>query len=83
MQGKGPRLIVTGYEPDMGWDSGCESITYEEAFATKLPANREVSFVRFAHGRLQRSESSVRELVGDRPFVITEVRAAGNLGTQK
>jgi hypothetical protein len=42
------RVLVSGYEPDLGWDSGCETITYREAF-DGLPDGR-VSFVRFQQG---------------------------------
>ncbi|MCX5200108.1 glycosyltransferase [Streptomyces sp. NBC_00237] len=67
-------LIVTGYEPEFGWYSGCDAMTYrqyEEKYAgeraAQVPKGTRVSFVRFAKGRLQPGAAGVRKLIDGRP----------------
>ncbi|MEU3462356.1 glycosyltransferase family 39 protein [Streptomyces sp. NPDC006733] len=82
-----PCLLVTGYEPEMGWYSGCDAITYAQAreagFAagTGVPAGTEVSFVLFRHGRLQPGAAALRELIAGRPTTTRTIRTTGSLGT--
>jgi Dolichyl-phosphate-mannose-protein mannosyltransferase len=71
-------VLVSGYEPDLGWESGCETITYREAFEN-LPEGR-VSFVRFQNGRLQTSEQAIRRLADGRAVSLRTLPASGALG---
>lgn len=79
-------LIVTGYEPEFGWYSGCDAVTYRQfgelAGAGKVRPGTRVSFVRFEKGRLQPSAAGVRRLTGGRPAELSRMSAvdAGSVG---
>ncbi|MFJ4874240.1 glycosyltransferase [Streptomyces sp. NPDC088745] len=66
-------LIVTGYEPEFGWYSGCDALTYRQyrekygdGRTVRVPAGTRVSFVRFDKGRLQPNAAGVRDLIDGR-----------------
>ncbi|MFD3513310.1 glycosyltransferase [Streptomyces sp. NPDC058657] len=74
-------LIVTGYEPEFGWYSGCDALTYRQygqlrAEGTQLPRGTRVSFVRFEKGRLQPDAAGVRRLIGGRDATLLRMPAA-------
>ena len=74
-------LIVTGYEPEFGWYSGCDAVTYRQygqlvAGGKKLPSGTRVSFVRFEKGRLQPDAAEVRRLIGGRDATLLRMPAA-------
>ncbi|MFI5803408.1 glycosyltransferase [Streptomyces sp. NPDC051561] len=74
-------LIVTGYEPEFGWYSGCDAVTYRQyrervREGKQVPAGTRVSFVRFEKGRLQPDATGVRQLVGGRDATVLRMPAA-------
>jgi hypothetical protein len=73
-------LIVTGYEPEFGWYSGCDAVTYRQygqlLEGKKLPRGTRVSFVRFEKGRLQPDAAEVRRLIGGRDATLLRMPAA-------
>ncbi|MGW7416983.1 glycosyltransferase [Streptomyces sp. NPDC054863] len=68
-------LIVTGYEPEFGWYSGCDAVTYRQYREMKVEPGTRVSFVRFAQGRLQPDAAGVRQLIGGRPATLLRMPA--------
>ncbi|HTY71373.1 MAG TPA: hypothetical protein VMI11_03005, partial [Actinomycetes bacterium] len=44
-------LVVTGYRPEMGWDTRCATVTRLDSVPAALRAGRVVTVVRFSHGR--------------------------------
>jgi hypothetical protein len=81
--GSRPCLLVTGYEPEMGWYSGCDAITYGQYRARRphLPDGITVSLVLFEHGRLQPGPASLKRLVGRRETTVLTVPTPGSIGT--
>ncbi|MFI1971876.1 glycosyltransferase [Streptomyces cinnamoneus] len=78
-----PCLVVSGYEPEMGWYSGCDAVTYAQYEERAVPPDMRVTLVLFERGRLQPGPTAVKELVGDRE-VTTSVRDTdGSLGTAR
>lgn len=77
------RLIVTGYVPDLGWYSHCEAITYKQALSGELPHGREISFLLFAHGRLQPTEQHLRDRLAAYPMTTRVIPDSGSLGTAR
>ncbi|MFF0745046.1 glycosyltransferase [Streptomyces sp. NPDC004111] len=80
-------LIVTGYEPEFGWYSGCDAVTYRQygqlrAGGEKLAPGTRVSFVRFEKGRLQPDAAEVRRLIGGRDAKLLRMPAVdgGSVG---
>jgi hypothetical protein len=79
-------LIVTGYEPEFGWYSGCDAVTYrqyrEREKEARVPEGTRVSFVRFEKGRMQPDAAGVRELIGGRDATLLWMPAAdrGSVG---
>ncbi|MEU8887256.1 glycosyltransferase [Streptomyces sp. NPDC048442] len=69
-------LIVTGYEPEFGWYSGCDAVTYRQYRGMKVEPGTRVSFVRFEEGRLQPDAAGVRQLIGGRPATLLRMPAA-------
>ncbi|MFI0978050.1 glycosyltransferase [Streptomyces sp. NPDC021093] len=69
-------LIVTGYEPEFGWYSGCDAVTYRQYRGMKVEPGTRVSFVRFEKGRLQPDAAGVRQLIGGRPATLLRMPAA-------
>ncbi|MFF4604245.1 glycosyltransferase [Streptomyces sp. NPDC001339] len=76
-----PCLLVTGYEPELGWYSGCDAVTYAQYRETTPPPGVKVSFVVFEHGRLQPDAAGLARLVGDRPHTKRTIPTDGPLGT--
>ncbi|GAA2351368.1 hypothetical protein GCM10010246_44530 [Streptomyces cuspidosporus] len=76
-----PCLLVTGYEPDLGWYSGCDAVTYGQYRRMPPPSGVEVSLVLFERGRLQPGPASLRRLIGGRATTTRTIRTAGSLGT--
>ncbi|GHH38647.1 hypothetical protein GCM10018773_17140 [Streptomyces candidus] len=72
-------LIVTGYEPEFGWYSGCDAVTYrqygERVGEASVPRGTRVSFVRFEKGRLQPDAAGVRRLIDGRDATLLRVPA--------
>ncbi|GAA0328529.1 glycosyltransferase [Streptomyces blastmyceticus] len=76
----GPCLVVSGYEPEMGWYSGCDAVTYAEYREAEVPADVKVQFVLFERGRLQPGPSALKELVGTRKETTRTIPTEGSLG---
>ncbi|MES4902759.1 MULTISPECIES: PT domain-containing protein [unclassified Streptomyces] len=76
-----PCLLVTGYEPDLGWYSGCDAVTFGQYRRMAPPSGVEVSLVLFERGRLQPGPASLRRLIGGRPTTTRTIPTDGSLGT--
>jgi hypothetical protein len=77
----GPCLLVTGYEPEMGWYSGCDAVTYAQYRRTPPPPGTRVTLVLFEHGRLQPDDTALARLIGDRDTTVRTIPTDGALGT--
>jgi hypothetical protein len=73
-------LLVSSYQAELGWYSGCATAGFWQARQGVLPADAVTSYVLFAHGRNQPSEAHIRSLAGDRPLEVVELEPAGSLG---
>ncbi|MET9019415.1 hypothetical protein ABZV93_05500 [Actinopolymorpha sp. NPDC004070] len=79
--GSGARcVVVTGYQPEVGWYSGCATASLGQVRSRDLPPNTPVSYLVFAHGRDQLPPASVRRLAGDRSVRVVDLPAVGSLG---
>ncbi|WP_020574991.1 hypothetical protein [Actinopolymorpha alba] len=76
-------LLVTGYQPELGWYSGCATASVWQARSRTLPPGRRVSYVLFEHGRAQPSEAEVRGLAGGHPIDVRVLPATGPLGAAR
>ncbi|MEU5106367.1 glycosyltransferase family 39 protein [Streptomyces sp. NPDC021354] len=79
--GDRPCLLVTGYEPDLGWYSGCDAVTYGQYRRMTPPSGVEVSLVLFERGRLQPGPASLRRLIDGRATTTRTIPTEGSLGT--
>ncbi|WP_461080913.1 glycosyltransferase family 39 protein [Streptomyces deserti] len=77
----GPCLVVTGYEPEVGWYSGCDAVTYAQYEKMRVPAGTEVSLLLFERGRLQPGPAGLRRLIGDREVLVRRIPTPGSIGT--
>lgn len=78
----GPCLLVTGYEPETGWYSGCDAMTYQQyQRLDRPPPDTRVSFIRYADGRLQPSAAGVERLTSGRKPETRQISTDGSLGT--
>ncbi|MFJ6696619.1 glycosyltransferase [Streptomyces sp. NPDC091272] len=68
-------LIVTGYEPEFGWYSGCDAVTYGQYGRLRVEPGTRVSFVRFDKGRLQPDAARVRQLLDGRRATVLRMPA--------
>ncbi|MFI1866639.1 ArnT family glycosyltransferase [Streptomyces jumonjinensis] len=75
-----PCLLVTGYEPDLGWYSGCDAVTYGQFRELSPPRGTDISFVLFEKGRLQPSAGELKRLIGDRRTSSRTIPAEGSIG---
>lgn len=84
-QGDGPRcLLVTGYEPEMGWYSGCDAVTYGQYHRmSPPPPGTRIRLVLFERGRYQPSPTRLKRLIGDRDTDVRTFPTHGTLGTAK
>ncbi|MBT2394734.1 hypothetical protein [Streptomyces sp. ISL-100] len=59
-----PCLVVTGYEPEFGWYSGCDAVTYAQyrEMRLRVPEGTLVSLVVFERGRLQPDAAGLERL---------------------
>lgn len=80
LRSAGPCLLVTGYEPEMGWYSGCDAVTYAQYRGMSPPAGTRISFITFECGRLQPDANGMRLLTEGQKVVITEVPTGGSVG---
>ncbi|MGK5641992.1 glycosyltransferase [Streptomyces sp. URMC 126] len=80
-EGRRPCLVVTAYEPETGWYSGCDAVTFAQYEARPRPAaGIRTSFVLYARGRLQPGRARLAELVGDRDVTVRVRETRGALG---
>ncbi|GEC06199.1 hypothetical protein SSP24_38540 [Streptomyces spinoverrucosus] len=77
----GPCLLVTGYEPEMGWYSGCDAVTYAQYRRLTPPPGTRVTLVLFEHGRLQPHAAALARLIGNRDTTVRPIPTEGTLGT--
>jgi hypothetical protein len=75
-----PCVVVTGYQPEFGWYSGCATMAFTDAERAGVSGDRPVHFVLFDHGRDQPSRALLRRLIGRRPATTTTLRTSGSLG---
>ncbi|NEB78994.1 glycosyltransferase family 39 protein [Streptomyces sp. SID14478] len=73
-------LIVSGYEPEMGWYSGCDAVTYREYRHMEPPANTDINFVLFERGRLQPDEKTLKKLLHGRKTDVRTIPTNGSAG---
>ncbi|SDN60995.1 Dolichyl-phosphate-mannose-protein mannosyltransferase [Streptomyces wuyuanensis] len=78
---EGPCLLVTGYEPEMGWYSGCDAVTYAQYRRMAPPPGTRVTLVLFEHGRLQPDQAALARLVAGRDTTVRTIPTDGTLGT--
>ncbi|MEU8780849.1 glycosyltransferase [Streptomyces sp. NPDC048637] len=81
LSSKGPCLLVTGYEPEVGWYSGCDAVTYAQYGRMTPPRDTKISFILFEHGRLQPDAAGLQRLIGSRPHTSRTIPTDGPLGT--
>ncbi len=74
-------VVVTGYQPEVGWYSGCATATLNQARAGDLPPHTSVSYLVFEHGRDQLSPASARRLTANRSVRVVDLPAVGSLGS--
>ena len=75
-----PCLLVTGYEPEAGWYSGCDAVTYAQYARTPPPPKTRVTLLLFDHGRLQPNPAALSRLIGDRATRVRTIPTEGELG---
>jgi hypothetical protein len=73
-----PCVVVTSYQPELGWYSGCSTMSFAQA--RQAASIEGLSFVLFERGRAQPAERSLRELAGGRPILAEDLPASGSLG---
>ncbi|WP_232839318.1 glycosyltransferase family 39 protein [Streptomyces triticisoli] len=76
----GPCLLVTGYEPEMGWYSGCDAVTYAQYREMKRPPEVRTSFVLFERGRLQPGPVELKRLIAGRDTDVRRIPTEGSIG---
>ncbi|WP_405852223.1 hypothetical protein OG361_05830 [Streptomyces sp. NBC_00090] len=76
-----PCLVVTGYEPEVGWYSGCDAVTYAQYRKMRAPEGTRVSLLLFERGRLQPSTAGLQKLSGNRETTVRTISTPGSLGT--
>ncbi|GAP52365.1 hypothetical protein [Streptomyces azureus] len=76
----GPCLLVTGYEPEVGWYSGCDAVTFAQYRRMHVPEGTEVSLLLFERGRLQPGEAGLKELIGGRETLVRTIPTSGSVG---
>ncbi|GGQ91540.1 hypothetical protein GCM10010251_02450 [Streptomyces aurantiogriseus] len=76
-----PCLLVTGYEPEMGWYSGCDAVTYAQYRRMTPPPGTHVTLVLFEHGRLQPDDTALARLIAGRDTTVRTIPTDGALGT--
>ncbi|WP_078610387.1 MULTISPECIES: glycosyltransferase family 39 protein [Streptomyces] len=81
LTGDRPCLLVTGYEPDLGWYSGCDAVTFGQYRRMAPASGAEVSLILFERGRLQPGPASLRRLIGGRATTTRTIPTEGSLGT--
>ncbi|MGY0057314.1 glycosyltransferase [Streptomyces sp. LZ34] len=81
LSGDRPCLLVTGYEPDLGWYSGCDAVTFGQYRRMAPASGVEVSLILFERGRLQPGPASLRHLIGGRATTTRTIPTEGSLGT--
>ncbi|WP_409470696.1 glycosyltransferase family 39 protein [Streptomyces sp. HC307] len=80
LSSSGPCLLVTGYEPEVGWYSGCDAVTFAQYRRMHVPGGTEVSLLLFERGRLQPSAAGLKQLIGDRETLVRRIPTQGSLG---
>jgi hypothetical protein len=73
-------LVVTGYRPEMGWDTRCATVTGLGTVPAALRRGRVVTVVRFDHGRYQGSRTQLARLIAGRSVQRITLPAEGSLG---
>lgn len=76
-----PCLLVTGYEPETGWYSGCNAVTYAQYRRMTPPPQDQVTLILFEHGRLQPDATTLSRLIGDHGTTVRTIPTNGALGT--
>lgn len=72
-------VVVTSYQPEIGWYSGCRTMSFAQARDAGIPGGV-VSSVLFQRGRDQPSLGEVRRLAGTRAVSVVQLTSAGALG---
>lgn len=75
-----PCLVVTGYEPEFGWYSGCDAVTYAQYRRMRVPEGTLVSLVVFERGRLQPGAAGLERLAAGRETDVRRIGTDGPVG---
>lgn len=75
-----PCLVVTGYEPEFGWYSGCDAVTYAQYRKLRVPEGTLVSLVVFERGRLQPDAAGLERLTAGRESGVRTIGTDGPVG---
>ncbi|WP_141747167.1 glycosyltransferase [Streptomyces agglomeratus] len=75
-----PCLVVTGYEPEFGWYSGCDAVTYAQYRKLRVPEGTLVSLVVFERGRLQPDAAGLERLTAGRETGVRTIGTDGPVG---
>ena len=78
-----PCLVVTSYEPEFEWYSGCSAMSFTQA-RRGLPADgRAIHFALFDRGRSQPKSGDLRSMLRARPQAAVTVSTDGSLGAAR
>ncbi|WP_431781542.1 glycosyltransferase [Streptomyces chumphonensis] len=76
-----PCLLVTGYEPESGWYSGCDAVTYRQYRALAAPPpGTAVSLITYERGRLQPDAAELAALTEGHRTETRVIPTDGTLG---
>jgi hypothetical protein len=75
-----PCLVVTGFQPELGWYSGCATTSFGQAELSGLPTGQRVYVVLFRGAPGQPGTAALRRIVAGRQAVTTTMHTRGSLG---
>ena len=81
ISGHHPCLVVTGFEPEMGWYSGCATTSFPQAETGRLPTGEPVYVVLFQRGTVgQPHRAQLRKILAGRHATVTILNTKGSFG---
>lgn len=81
ISGRHPCLVVTGFQPEMGWYSGCATTGFPQGETGRLPPGERVYVVLFQRGGTgQPHLAQLKKLTAGRHVTIKNVHTNGSLG---
>jgi hypothetical protein len=73
-------LVVTDYQPEIGWYSRCATVGFAQAKQLRPPAGETVYVVLFQHGHGQPTAAKARKLLAGRDATTSTIQTKGSLG---